>query len=138
CVIVQGPCNSVTNCATLTVVVPPTISSQPSSTFTSVGNGASFSVTATDFDPTLYPLTYQWQTNGVDIANGPNVTGAISSTITYSNVTVAANGLQFRVQVTDCGGTTTSASALLTVVATNDFITKPSQGAGSAWTAAIW
>jgi hypothetical protein len=138
CVIVTGGCNSVTNCATLTVVAPPSISSQPGACITSVGNGTRFSVVATDANTTVYPLTYQWQTNGVDIADGPNVTGSTTASITFSNVTLAANGLQFRVKVTDCAGTTTSSSVLLTVVAGNDFVTKASQGAGNNWTAAIW
>jgi len=138
CVIVQGSCNSVTNCATLTVVAPPSITTQPGGAITSVGNGTAFRVVATDLDPNSYPLSYQWQINGADAANGPNVTGATTATLTYSNVTLADNGRQFSVKVTDCAGTTTSASATLTVVAANDFVTKASQGAGANWTAAIW
>ncbi len=35
-------------------------------------------------------LTYQWQKNGVNLANGPGVSGATSTSLTVSNVTGAA------------------------------------------------
>ncbi|MEY2410597.1 MAG: hypothetical protein QOF48_3267, partial [Verrucomicrobiota bacterium] len=66
CVIVAGACNSVTNCATLSLAVAPTISIQPAGQVTPMGNGAVFGVTAAGTGP----LGYQWRSNGVNIAGG--------------------------------------------------------------------
>ena len=55
------------------------------------------------------PLSYQWQRGGVDIA------GARSSSYTLAAPTLADSGAQFRVVVTNPLGSTTSASATLTV-----------------------
>src|SRR5262249_20530623 len=63
------------------------------------------------------PLSYQWQRN-----NGPggtfvNINGATSSTLTVSNTQAADNGAQFRVVVSNSGGSATSSAATLTVTA---------------------
>jgi autotransporter-associated beta strand protein len=105
CVEVAGACGSVTNCAPLTVATAPTIATQPQNQTVPMGNSATFSVTA----PVTAPLGYQWQRNGSDI------TGATSSTLVVPNVTLAQSGEQYRVVVTNCAGTVTSASATLTV-----------------------
>jgi hypothetical protein len=102
---VSGTCSSVTNSATLTVVDVPSITAQPQNQATPLGNGAVFSVTAS----AAGALTYQWQTNGVD------VTGATGSSIAVSNLTFAASGTGYRVIVTDCAGSVTSTVASLTV-----------------------
>ena len=83
----------------------PTISVQPANQSTPMGNGATFSVTAAGTST----LTYQWRTNGV------NVTGATASSFSISNLTLAANGLQVSVGVTNCAGGLLSSAATLTV-----------------------
>jgi uncharacterized repeat protein (TIGR01451 family) len=105
CVEVTGACNSVTQCATLTVVAPPTISSQPQSISRPMGNSASFSVTAIG----VQPITYQWLVNGSPIA------GETGTTLNLANLTLAQNGNQYSVIVSNCGGAVTSAPATLTV-----------------------
>jgi len=57
------------------------------------------------------PLSYQWQKGTTNIQN------AISSSYTTPATTSADNGSQFRVVVTNAGGSVTSSSATLTVTA---------------------
>ncbi len=104
---VSGLCNTVTNTATLTLVALPTIASSPASLSRPMGNSASFTVTATA--GSVGPLTYQWQTNGVDVP------GATAATLTLANLPLALHGTAVRVNVSNCAGTTPSLAALLTV-----------------------
>lgn len=115
-VLVSGAGTSVTSsAATLTVtaaVVPPAIVVQPGDQNTSVGQDASFSVTASGTS-----LSYQWQrsTNGGTIF--ADLTGANNATLTRTAVTLADNGHLFRVMVSNSAGSATSNAALLTVSA---------------------
>lgn len=102
---VTGFCNTVTNSATLTVVAPPTITAQPQNQATPMGNGAVFSVAASS----VAASNIQWQVNGVDIG------GATSTSLAVSNLTLTQNGGAYRAIVSNCGGATTSAVAVLTV-----------------------
>src|SRR5437867_8946355 len=108
CVEVTGLCTSVTNCATLTVAGVPVISQQPQNQLTPMGNGAVFSVTASGQTAPV-SLGYQWQSNGVPVA------GATGSSLAVSNVTLANHGDGYRVVVSNCAGSVTSAVAVLTV-----------------------
>ncbi len=106
------------NSAALTLAVPtaPAITAQPSAK--NVGNGSTivFSVEATG-SPSPF---YQWRKDGVPLINGANgVAGATNATliITGANSTAAGN---YSVSVVNIAGTLTSASAALTVTATND------------------
>ncbi|HEV3421945.1 MAG TPA: DUF4082 domain-containing protein [Candidatus Acidoferrum sp.] len=83
----------------------PSISSQPASKTVTVGQTASFSVTATG----TAPLTYQWQKNGAAIS------GATSSSYTTPTTTSTDNGALFTVVVSNSVGKVTSGSATLTV-----------------------
>jgi hypothetical protein len=83
----------------------PSISSQPASKTVTLGQAASFSVTATG----TTPLSYQWQKNGAAIS------GATSSSYTTPATTSTDNGAQFAVVVSNSVGKVTSSSATLTV-----------------------
>jgi len=85
--------------------VAPTITIPPSGVTVSVGDTATFTVTASGTGP----LYYQWQKNGVDI---PNATFwyYITPPAQTSN-----NGDQYRVRVTNTLGNPTSSAAMLTV-----------------------
>jgi uncharacterized delta-60 repeat protein len=76
------------------------------------GNNAAFSVTATG---TATP-SYQWLKNGSPLANGANISGATSATLTVSNAQAADEAL-YSVQVTSGSTTVTSQSASLRIVA---------------------
>jgi hypothetical protein len=83
----------------------PSISSQPASKTVTLGQTASFSVTATG----TTPLSYQWQKNGSAIS------GATSSSYTTPATISTDNGAQFAVVVSNIVGKVTSSSATLTV-----------------------
>ncbi len=61
------------------------------------------------------PLSYQWQFNGTNLANGGNVSGAASTNLTLSSVGAAQGGF-YSVIVTNVDGSVTSSNALLSVV----------------------
>ena len=84
--------------------VAPSISLQPSNQVATVGANASFSVVASG----TAPLAYQWQFNGT------NVDGAVTSTLTLTNVQDYDGG-SYAVVVTNAYGTVTSSNAVLTV-----------------------
>src|SRR5258706_981822 len=86
-------------------VVPPSITTQPASQTVTAGQTASFNLAATG----TAPLSYQWQTNGANIA------GATSASYTTPVTTTADSGSTFRAVVTNTAGTVTSAAATLTV-----------------------
>lgn len=98
----------VSNSATLTVIVPPGITTEPTSVTVAQGSPASFSVVATG-NPAP---TYQWAKNGNSIANATNATlnfGAVTPTD-------AAN---YAVLISNAGGSTNSVTVTLTVTSTS-------------------
>lgn len=105
-VTVTNSVNSATsNAATLTVNLPPSITTQPANQTVNAGQTAKFSVAATGTGS----LSYQWFKNGTPI-NGATATS-------YSTPSAAAsdNGSQFTVTVTDSVSSVTSNPATLTV-----------------------
>jgi Immunoglobulin domain len=105
-VVVSNGGGSVTsNNATLTVRIPPTITTQPANQTVSAGQRARFSVTATGTPR----LRYQWTKNGV------NITGATKASYTTPPTTAADNGAIFAVTVSNLAGSVTSNNAILTV-----------------------
>jgi glucose/arabinose dehydrogenase len=84
----------------------PSITAQPTSQTASVGEQATFQVTASGTPV----LNYQWQRNFVDIP------GATSRTYTTPAATPADDGALFRVRVSNNYGTVTSLPAMLTVL----------------------
>jgi glucose/arabinose dehydrogenase/regulation of enolase protein 1 (concanavalin A-like superfamily) len=83
----------------------PSIASQPASRTVTVGQSATFSVTANG----AAPLAYQWQANGVAIG------GATGPSYTLTNAQLADSGKQLRVVVSNPSGSVTSNPATLTV-----------------------
>jgi hypothetical protein len=99
------------NAATLTVnaaAIKPSITQQPSNQSVTAGQPATFSVVATGTSP----LSYQWQKGTAPI------TGATSASYTTPATATTDNGSSFRVVVANSAGSTTSASATLTVNST--------------------
>jgi arylsulfatase A-like enzyme len=107
--------NVTSNNATLTVQTPPSITAQPVNTTVTVGQIATFNVTATG----TAPLNYQWRKNRV------NITGATSSFYTTPATTIADNGSLFSVVVSNSAGSVTSNSATLTVQTPPSITTQP-------------
>lgn len=86
----------------ITILVPPTLLTQPASQTVNAGATATFTVAATGGT-----LTYQW------LFNGTPITGATSATLTLTNVQTSAGG-SYTVAVSN-GITVTSSPATLTV-----------------------
>jgi hypothetical protein len=104
-VVVSNVAGTVTSgTATLTVNVPPTITTQPQNQTVTQGQSASFSVAASG----TTPLSYQWYFNGTALS------GATSSGLSLTNVQTAQAG-SYSVMVSNVAGTVTSAAATLTV-----------------------
>lgn len=100
----------------------PTLSEQPAPSTVAIGQQATFEVFATGSSP----LTYAWTKDGVPIP------GADGATFTTPPVSLADDGAEFAVVVSNEFGSATSQSARLTVL--NDTppratITKPGAGA---------
>jgi len=89
----------------LSVVVLPRISAQPTPAALVVGRTATFTVAATGTGP----LQYQWQRNGVAVA------GATAASVTTPALTLADNGSEWRVVVSNAAGSATSDTARLSV-----------------------
>jgi hypothetical protein len=105
-VVVSNSASSVTSAAaTLTVNVPPSITTQPVSQTVTLGQTATFSVVAAG----TAPLSYQWQ------KNGSNIAGATSASYKTPSTTSADNGSTFKVLVSNSVGNVTSNTATLTV-----------------------
>jgi sugar lactone lactonase YvrE len=108
-VVVSGIAGSVTSSsATLTINVPPTITTQPVSRSVVAGIGAIFSVSATGTGT----LSYQWRKDGVPIV------GATGATLSLPSVTVGDAG-NYTVVITNSAGSIESAAAVLTVTVPN-------------------
>lgn len=84
---------------------PPSITTQPADQTVTVGQTATFSVTAQGTPPP----SYQWQRGGTAIP------GATSSSYTTPATTATDNGATFQVVVSNSAGSVTSRTATLTV-----------------------
>jgi FG-GAP repeat/Bacterial cadherin-like domain len=85
--------------------VAPVITTHPASATVTEPAGATFSVVASGTSP----LAYQWRRNGAPIS------GANGASYTRASTTLADNGSQYDVVVSNGGGSVASAAATLTV-----------------------
>ena len=104
CIVQNAIGPTVSNPAVLTVIVPPSISSQPASLVVLAGSNVTFSVSAAG----SAPLNYQWQFHGA------NQSGATSSSLLLPGVTTNQTG-PYQVIVNNAAGSITSALATLSV-----------------------
>ena len=123
-VVVTNVAGSVTSSnAMLTVLVPPSITTQPTNQTVKQGSNAVFTVTATG----TAPLSYRWQFNGTNLAGATNVS------LTITNVQSTNTG-NYSVIVTNVVGSVTSSNGVLalmtapaiTVQPTNQTVTQGS------------
>ena len=114
--------SAASNAATLTVNVPPSITTQPASTTVNAGQTATFSVAATGTGA----LSYQWKKNGA------NISGAMSATYTTPAALASDNGSQFTVTVTDQISNVTSNAATLAVNGPPSITSQPASRTVSA------
>ncbi len=105
-VLITNVAGSVTSsAATLTVLMPPAIASQPANQTAIAGSNVTFTVTASG----TAPLVYQWSFHSTNLVNETN------ATLTLNNV-LLVNAGPYSVAVTNVAGSITSAVATLTVL----------------------
>jgi pectin methylesterase-like acyl-CoA thioesterase len=110
-IIATNSFGSVTNSATLTVIVPPAITTQPSSVVVTNTQSASFTVVASG----VPAPGYVWKKNGVPIVNGGTISGANLATLSISAATASDISTSYSVTITNAAGTTNSVAVSLTV-----------------------
>jgi uncharacterized repeat protein (TIGR03803 family) len=112
-VVVSNALSSVTSDEAVLEVIfsPPGIATQPASQTVVAGMTASFTVAAFGDQP----LSYQWQENGTNLADGGVISGSATSTLTLSSVTLASAGT-YSVMVSNAIRVVSSANAVLTVL----------------------
>ena len=111
-VVISNPAGSVTSkLATLRVLLPPVMAGQPQGCSQPVGTKAEFHAAASG----TAPLSYRWQFNGADLANGHRFHGASSPDLYLARVE-APNAGYYRVVVSNAAGAATSAVACLRVM----------------------
>jgi O-glycosyl hydrolase len=92
----------------------PEIVTPPASITNTALTNATFQVSAVAGFGNYYPLSYQWQKNGVNLTNGNGIAGATTTSLTLSNVT-QTNAGTYSVIVSNALGIVTN-SAILTVL----------------------
>ncbi len=104
----------------------PGITISPSNA-TSCDGSATFQAAATGASP----LNYRWQVStdsGAtfdNLTNGANVSGATSGTLNLQNLTGADTGNRYRAVISNGGGTSTTAAAILTIGSAPTITTNP-------------
>ncbi len=112
---VSGCAVATSSQATLELLAPPVVTGPPQDNATCIGSQASFSVVAAGVEP----LVYQWQFNGL------NVPGETGAAFVVDSVTVDDVGGYRSVVTDDCGQSTTSPSATLSLQPNIEIIEQP-------------
>ncbi len=110
CIVSSCGNNITSNNAVVTVNVPPSITTQPTSISVCTGGTGTFSVAATGTS-----LTYQWKLNGTAISNNAIYAGAQAATLNLVSPTSAQAGTYTCVITGSCSPTVTTTGATLTV-----------------------
>lgn len=98
----------------------PLIATHPLSRTNVSGTTATFTVGASG---STTP-TYQWQSNGVNLVNGGNISGVTTPTLTITNVALS-NAANYSVLISNTVGKVVSATAVLTVATPPEIIVQP-------------
>ena len=104
--------------------VQPSFSSPAQNVTVNSGSPFSFSITASGYAP----LFYQWQKNGINLADGGNISGSRTNTLNLSTTSTNDDG-SYAVVVTNIYGSVTSSVETLTVIAVTN-----NPGATITWT----
>lgn len=123
CLVTGGCGSAVSDEAALTLQAATVITQQPQNQTVAIGGTAMFSVAATGEGK----LSYQWQKNAVNIADGGHYSGTTTATLTVSSVDANDAG-SYRCVVTGACGTTTSSAATLALPAPVMYIVESRAG----------
>lgn len=91
-------------------VEAPAVTAQPKSVSVTVGDTATFEVTATGTD-----VTYQWQIDRNDGRGFVDITGATGATYTTGVTDIDCNGFKYRCVLSNAAGSVTTDTVVLTV-----------------------
>jgi hypothetical protein len=97
--------------AVLTVGFAPVFSTQPANLVAFSGSNAVFSAAASGSTP----LAFQWRKNGINLVDGPGISGSASNVLTLVAITTASSG-NYNLTVTNGFGAATSSVATLAVI----------------------
>lgn len=97
--------------ATLTVLIPPFITTPPADWTTIVGSNSTVQVVASG----TAPLSYQWRKGTTVLANGARISGVTTDTLAINGALTSDAG-NYSVVITNLVGSITSAVARLTVL----------------------
>lgn len=110
------------------------VTTSPAAVVTCLNTNAGFTVVASGTNP-----TYQWQVSSDNGTTWTNITGAVTNTLSVSNVTLAMNNNQYRAVVSNsCPSTVNSAAATLTVTDVVKIATQPTGTAACVGTTATF
>jgi hypothetical protein len=120
-VVVVNAAGSNTASATLTVIDPPVITTEPANITQNAGSTGTFTVAYTGTAP-----SFQWYKGATPLADGGNVSGSVTATLILTDVQVA-DAASYNLVLSNAAGSVTSSVVSLTV---NDpFITVQPQPA---------
>ncbi|MBL7731041.1 MAG: choice-of-anchor J domain-containing protein [Chitinophagaceae bacterium] len=107
------PCMSALTNVPVNVVQPVALVSSPEDRSACIGGTATFTVTASGG-----PLSYQWQRSTDGGLTYSDMAGAVSSSLTITNISLSMNGYRYRcvIGAAPCVGSVTSAAAVLSVL----------------------
>ena len=103
----------------VSVLLPPTITMQPTNQTVLAGQTAIFSATVTG-DP---PLMFQWQLNGTNLTDGGNISGSVTNILTISSASTNDAGI-YTLVLTNAVGSATSSNAALVIAPPPPVITQ--------------
>ena len=103
---------------TLSVISPPTITTQPTNQAVLQGTPANFNVQVNGG----LPLFYQWQDNGTNLTDGGNISGSTTTNLIINNVSPTNVGT-YSIIVTNAAGMASSSNALLSIIPSAPVIT---------------
>jgi sugar lactone lactonase YvrE len=110
CVVTNGLGTATSAAATLSVLLPPMIVTQPQSQVVDLGTNVSFTVTPTGDGA----LSYQWMKDGANLSDSVHVSGTKSTTLTITGVQASDAGT-YTVVVSNGADSVTSNPAVLSV-----------------------
>jgi alpha-tubulin suppressor-like RCC1 family protein len=113
-------CAATSYVANVTVLLPPSITSQPASLMQIQGSTASFTAAVAGSPP----FSYQWLYKGSPLTDGGQISGATTTNLTISNLQLTNSGY-YVLFVTNPVGAATSAAATLTVFAPPSIVQQP-------------